>query len=113
MDFIIGLPRTSRGFDSIWVIVNRLTKSVHFIPVRVSYSAERLARVYIQEVVRLHGVPKSIISDRGYHLTSNFWQTFQKKFGTQVNLSTVFPPQTDGSRRGRFRYWRICSVLVC
>ena len=82
MDFIVGLPRTFRGFDSIWVIVDRLTKSAHFIPVRVSYSAERLARVYIQEVVRLHGVPISIISDRGSQFTSSFWQTFQEELGT-------------------------------
>ncbi|CAN4119765.1 unnamed protein product [Withania somnifera] len=65
MDFVSGLSRTSRGFDSIWVIVDRLTKSAHFIPTHSSYSVERSARIYIREVVRLHGVPISIISDRG------------------------------------------------
>lgn len=96
MDFVAGLPRTSRGFDSIWVIVDRLTKSAHFLFVQSSFSAERLARIYIREVVRLHGVPVSIISDRGSQFTSSFWRTFQDELGTQVDLSTAFHPQTDG-----------------
>ncbi|KAH0757160.1 hypothetical protein KY290_020653 [Solanum tuberosum] len=96
MDFVVGLPRTSRGVDSIWVIVDRLTKSAHFIPVHTSYSAERLACIYIREVVRLHGVPVSIISDRGPQFTSSFWRTFQDELGTRVDLSTAFHPQTDG-----------------
>lgn len=96
MDFVAGLPRTSRGFDSIWVIVDRLTKSAHFLPVQSSFSAERLARIYIREVVRLHGVPVSIISDRGSQFTSSFWRTFQDELGTRVDLSTAFHPQTDG-----------------
>ena len=96
MDFVAGLPRTSRGFDSIWVIVDRLTKSAHFLPVQSSFSAERLARIYIREVVRLHGVPVSIISDRGSQFTSSFWRTFQDELGTRVDLSTAFHPQIDG-----------------
>ena len=96
MDFVDGLPRTSRGFDSIWVIVDRLTKSAHFLPVQSSFSAERLDRIYIREVVRLHGVPVSIILDRGSQFTSSFWRTFQDELGTRVDLSTAFHPQTDG-----------------
>ena len=96
MDFVDGLPRTSRGFDSIWVIVDRLTKSAHFLPVQSSFSAERLARIYIREVVRLHGVPVSIISNRGSQFTSSIWRTFQDELGTRVDLSTTFHPQTDG-----------------
>ena len=65
MDFVVGLPRTLGKFDSIWVIVDRLTKSAHFIPVKVTYNAEKLAKLYISKIVRLHGVPLSIISDRG------------------------------------------------
>ena len=65
MDFVVGIPKTLGKFDSIWVIVDRLTKSAHFIPVKVTYNAEKLARLYISEIVRLHGVPLSIISDRG------------------------------------------------
>ena len=64
MDFIVGLPKTTNGYDSIWVIVDRLTKSAHFLAIRVSYSMEQLARLYVKEVIRLHGVPKTIISDR-------------------------------------------------
>ena len=65
MDFIVRIPQTRRKFDAVWVIVDRLTKSAHFIPMAVSYSSERLAEIYIREIVRLHGVPMSIISDRG------------------------------------------------
>ena len=74
MDFVVGLPRTQRKFDTVWVIVDRFTKSVHFIPVAVTYSSERLAEIYIREIVRLHGVPVSIISDRGMQFTSHFWR---------------------------------------
>ncbi|CAN4118126.1 unnamed protein product [Withania somnifera] len=96
MDFMSGLPRTSRGFDSIWVIVDRLTKLSHFIPTHSSYSPERPARIYIREVVRLHGVPISIISDRGTQFTSKFWRAVRRDLGTEVHLSTAFHPQTDG-----------------
>ena len=72
MDFMSGLHHTSQGFDIIWVIIDWLTKSAHFIPIQISFSAERLARIYIREIVRLHGVPVSIISDRGSVFTSSF-----------------------------------------
>ncbi|CAN4099443.1 unnamed protein product [Withania somnifera] len=96
MDFITGLPRSFRKFDSIWVIVDRLTKSAHFLPVKTNYTAEEYARLYIKEIVRLHGVPISIISDRGAQFTAKFWKSFQGSLGTKVNLSTAFHPQTDG-----------------
>ncbi|KAH0655152.1 hypothetical protein KY285_030034 [Solanum tuberosum] len=96
MDFITGLPRTRRQHDSIWVIVDRVTKSSHFLAVKTTDSAEDYAKLYINEIVRLHGVPLSIISDRGPQFTSHFWKSFQKGLGTQVNLSTTFHPQTDG-----------------
>ncbi|XP_019265694.1 PREDICTED: uncharacterized protein LOC109243236 [Nicotiana attenuata] len=96
MDFITALPRSHRKFDSIWVIVDRLTKSAHFLPVRSTYTAEDYANLYIKEIVRLQGVPISIISDRGAQFTAHFWRSFQKGLGTQVNLSTAFHPQTDG-----------------
>ena len=92
MDFIMGLPRSNRKFDSIWVIVDRLTKSAHFLPVRSTYTAEDYAKLYIKEIVRLHGVPVSIISDRGAQFTAHFWRSFQRGLGTQVNLSTAFHP---------------------
>ena len=96
MDFITGLPRTSRQHDSIWVIVDRMTKSSLFFTVKTTYSAEDYVKFYLTKIVRLHGVPLSIISDRGPWFTSHFWKSFQKGLGTQVNLSTTFHPQTDG-----------------
>ena len=96
MDFVVGLPRTLRRHDSVWVIVDRLTKFAHFIPVQTTFIAEQLAQIYTREIVRLHGVPISIISDRGSQFTAQFWQSFQKALGTKVELSTAFHPQTDG-----------------
>ncbi|XP_049348983.1 uncharacterized protein LOC125813541 [Solanum verrucosum] len=96
MDFVTSLPRSFRKFDSIWVIVDRLTKSAHFLPVKTTYTVEEYARLYIKEIVRLHRVQISIISDRGSQFTANFWKSFQKSLGTPVNLSKTFHPQTDG-----------------
>ena len=96
MDFVVGLPKTLGKFDSIWVIVDRLTKSAHFIPVKVTYNAEKLAKLYISKIVRLHGVPLSIISDRGTQFTSKFWKTLHAELGTRLDLSTAFHSQIDG-----------------
>ncbi|GJX94409.1 putative reverse transcriptase domain-containing protein, partial [Tanacetum coccineum] len=96
MDFISKLPRTSSGHDSIWVIVDRLTKSAHFLAIREDYKIERLARLYINEIVARHGVPVSIISDRDSYFTSRFWQSLQKALGTRLDLSTAYHPETDG-----------------
>ena len=96
MDFVTGLPLTPRKKDSIWVIVDRLTKSAHFLAVRIDYSLEKLAELYINEIVRLHGVPISIISDRDPRFTSRFWIKLQEAMGSRVNFSTAFHPQTDG-----------------
>nr|AAV31278.1 putative polyprotein [Oryza sativa Japonica Group] len=96
MDFITGLPRTSSGHDSIWVIVDRLTKVAHFIPVKTTYSGSRLAELYMARIVCLHGVPKKIVSDRGSQFTSNFWKKLQEEMGSKLNFSTAYHPQTDG-----------------
>ncbi|KAI3797676.1 hypothetical protein L1987_32938 [Smallanthus sonchifolius] len=96
MDFITKLPRTSSGYDSIWVIIDRLTKSAHFLPIREDYKVEKLARIYIDEIVSRHGVPLNIISDRDARFTSRFWQSLQKALGTRLDLSTAYHPQTDG-----------------
>ncbi|XP_021979639.1 uncharacterized protein LOC110875744 [Helianthus annuus] len=96
VDFITKLPRTKNGHDTIWVIVDRLTKSAHFLPIREDYKMDKLARIYVKEIVTRHGVPISIISDRDSRFTSRFWQSFQKELGTKVNLSTAYHPQTDG-----------------
>nr|CAD39399.2 OSJNBb0089K24.9 [Oryza sativa Japonica Group] len=96
MDFITGLPRTSSGHDSIWVIVDRLTKVAHFIPVRTTYSGGHLAELYMARIVCLHGVPKKIVSDRGSQFTSKFWKKLQEEMGSKLNFSTAYHPQTDG-----------------
>ncbi|KAI3826809.1 hypothetical protein L1987_00865 [Smallanthus sonchifolius] len=96
MDFITKLPRTSNGYDSIWVIIDRLTKSAHFLPIREDYQVEKLARIYINEIVSRHGIPLNIISDRDARFTSRFWQSLQKALGTRLDLSTAYHPQTDG-----------------
>ncbi|EOY04000.1 Uncharacterized protein TCM_019247 [Theobroma cacao] len=96
MDFVLGLPQTQSGKDAIWVIVDRLTKSAHFLAIHSTYSIERLARLYIDEIVRLHGVPVSIVSDRDPRFTSRFWPKFQEALGTKLRFSTAFHPQKDG-----------------
>ncbi|GJS12022.1 hypothetical protein Tco_0368818 [Tanacetum coccineum] len=96
MDFITKLPKTAAGFDSIWVIVDRLTKSAHFLPIKETDSTEKLTRLYMKEIVARHGIPVSIISDRDSHFTSRVWQSLHKALGTQLNLSTAYHPQTDG-----------------
>ena len=96
MDFVVGLPLTGRKHDSFWLVVDRLTKSAHFMPVRTDYSLDKLAKLYIKEIVRLHGIPISIISDRDPRFTSRFWGKLQEALGAQLNFSTTFHPQTDG-----------------
>ena len=96
MDFVSGFSLTQQKHDSVWVIVDRLTKSAHFIPVRIDYSMDRLAELYVDEIVRLHGVPLSIVSDRDPRFTSRFWKELQSALGTKLNFSTAFHPQIDG-----------------
>ena len=90
MDFVVAHPKRMGKYDSIWVIVDRLTKSAHFNPVKMTYNAEKLAKIYISEIVRLHGVPLSIISDRGTQFTSKFRKTLHAELGTRLDLSTAF-----------------------
>ncbi|GKC82219.1 reverse transcriptase domain-containing protein, partial [Tanacetum coccineum] len=97
MDFITKLPKTAAGFDSIWVIVDRLTKSAHFLPMRETDSTKKLTRLYMKEIVAIHGIPVLIIFDRDSHFTSRVWQSLHKALGTQLNLSTAYHPQTDES----------------
>ncbi|GKE91426.1 putative reverse transcriptase domain-containing protein [Tanacetum coccineum] len=96
MDFMTKLPRNSCWHDTIWVIVDRLTKSAHFLPMREDYKMERLARLYLNEIVARHGVQISIISDRDSRFTSRFWQSMQEALGTRLDISTAYHPQTDG-----------------
>jgi hypothetical protein len=96
IDFISGLPTTQKGLDSIWVIVDRLTKSAHFLPVKIDYRPPQYAKKYIAEIVRLHGIPKTIVSDRGSQFTTHFWEHLHKGLGTSLIRSTAYHPQTDG-----------------
>ena len=96
MDFVTGLPTTLGGKNAIWVIVDRLTKSAHFLAIKKTDRADQLAQTYMSEIVRLHGVPVSIVSDRDTKFTSQFWRAFQKALGTKVHMSTAYHPQTDG-----------------
>nr|GEY05866.1 putative reverse transcriptase domain-containing protein [Tanacetum cinerariifolium] len=96
MDFVTGLPRTPSGYDSIWVIVDRLTKSAHFLPKNKTDSIEKLTELYLKEIVCKHGVPVLVIFDRDSLFTSRFWVSLQKALGTQLDLSTAYRPETDG-----------------
>nr|GEW06849.1 hypothetical protein [Tanacetum cinerariifolium] len=96
MDFITKLPKMNSGHDTIWVVVDILTKSTHFLAIREDYSMEKLARLYIDEIVARHGVPVSIILNRDGLFTSRFWKTLQKALGTRLDMSTSYHPQTDG-----------------
>nr|GEX99062.1 putative reverse transcriptase domain-containing protein [Tanacetum cinerariifolium] len=98
MDFINKLPRTRSGHDSIWVIVDQLTKSAHFLAVREDYKIEKLARLYINEIIARHDVPVSIISDRDNYFTSRFWKSLQKALRTRLDLSTAYHPKIDGQK---------------
>ena len=96
MDFIVGLPRTQKGFDFIWVVVDRLTKVAHFISLKTTYNGARLAEKYMERIVCLHGVPKRIVSDRGTQFTSRFWEKLHESLGTEPRFSTAYYLQTDG-----------------
>eukprot|EP00253_Pinus_taeda_P010865 PITA_10865 len=99
MDFITGLPRTKKSNDSIMVVVDKLSKAAHFIPVQSTYKAVQIAHLFMQNVFRLHGLPKVIISDRDVKFTSTFWRTLFAELGTQLNFSTAYHPQTDGQTK--------------
>ncbi|GJV95399.1 putative reverse transcriptase domain-containing protein [Tanacetum coccineum] len=96
MDFVIKLPKSSQGYDTIWVIIDRLTKSAIFVPMRETNPMDKLARMYLKEVVTKHGIPVSIICDRDPRFASNFWKSLQKALGTSLDMSTAYHPQTDG-----------------
>ena len=105
MDFVVGLPRTPRDLDSIWVIVDKLTKSAHFIPINIIFSLDKLTSLYIREIVRLHGVPSSVVFDRDPRFTFRFWESLNRALGTKLRLSSAYHPQTDGQTE-----WTIQSL---
>ncbi|GKB90458.1 putative reverse transcriptase domain-containing protein [Tanacetum coccineum] len=96
MDFVTKLPKSSQAYDTIWVIVDRLTKSAIFTPMRETDPMDKLTRMYLKEVVTRHGIPLSIICDRDPRFASNFWRSLQNALGTSLDMSTAYHPQTDG-----------------
>jgi hypothetical protein len=96
IDFIVGLPTTQSGYDSIWVIVDQFLKVAHFIPVKTTYKGAKLAELYIARIVCLHGVPKKIVSDRGTQFMSRFWEKLHEAMDTNLNFSSAYHHQTDG-----------------
>ncbi|GKA52623.1 retrotransposon protein, putative, ty3-gypsy subclass [Tanacetum coccineum] len=116
MDLVMKLPKSSGSYDTIWVIMDSLTKSAHILPIREDYKMEKLERIYINEIEARHGVPVSIISDHDSRFTSRFWQALQKALGAQLDMSTAYHPQTDVSpwkgvvrfgRKGKLAPWYV------
>ena len=95
MDFVSGFPLTQKKHDSFWVIVDILTKSAHFLPIQLDYSMDRLVEMYVSEIVRLHGIPLSMVSYRDPRFTSRFWKELQSPLGTRLNFSTALHLQTN------------------
>jgi hypothetical protein len=91
-NFVIGLPQTQKGNDSIWVIIDCLTKVAHFILVKTTFGGATLSRIYLKEIVRLHGIPRKIVLDRGTQFTSKFWMSHQQAMGTKLEFSTAYHP---------------------
>ncbi|GKF20511.1 retrotransposon protein, putative, ty3-gypsy subclass [Tanacetum coccineum] len=102
MDFVTKLPITSSGHDAIWVIMDQLIKSAHFLPMREDYKMDRLARLYLNEIVARYDVPISIISDHDSRFTSRFCQSMQEALGTRLDMSMTYHPQTDSQSVVRF-----------
>jgi hypothetical protein len=96
MDFIVGLLRTQSGYDSIWLIMDRLTKVAHFIPIKTTYSGPQLVELYMSRIVCLHGVPKKIVSDRGTQFTLKFWERLHETLDSQLRFNSDYHPQTNG-----------------
>jgi hypothetical protein len=107
MDFVIGLPRAQSEQDALWIIVDRLTKSAHFLPIKIIDSLDKLAELYVREIVRLYGVPISIVSNRNPLFTSKFWERLQSVMRTKLNFSTLSIHKPTANPREHFKFSRI------
>src|SRR3954468_24677059 len=112
MDFITGFPKTQKGNDAIFVVMDRLSKVAHFLPVRESKTASQLADLYVSIIVSLHGVPSEINSDRGSLFTSRFWGSFQNALGSHLSFSKAFHPQSSGQVERVNKSSKTCSELL-
>nr|GFA39205.1 putative reverse transcriptase domain-containing protein [Tanacetum cinerariifolium] len=114
MDFITKIPKSSQGFDTIWVIVDRLTKLAHLLPIRENDPLDKLARLYLNRIVARHGIPVSIICDRDGRFTSNFWRSFQKALGTDISMSIAYHPETDGQSERTIQTLKdmLCACVI-
>ena len=108
MDFITGLPRTKAGYDSIWVVVDRLTKVAQFIPMKTTYTSAKLAKIYTTRTVCLHGVPRTIVSDRGTQFTSEFWNQLHRLWVLGWSSVQPFIRRQMVRPRESIRFWRTC-----
>ncbi|GJT65930.1 putative reverse transcriptase domain, ribonuclease H-like domain, aspartic peptidase domain protein [Tanacetum coccineum] len=113
MDFVMKLPKSSQGYDTIWVIVDRLTKSAIFVHMRETNPMEKLARMYIKEVVTRHAIPVSVIYDHDPRFASKFWRSLQKALGTNLDMSTTYHPQTDGQSERTIQTSRDNFFVLC
>jgi len=114
MDFVTSLPNTPKGNDAIWVIADRLMKSAHFIPINITFHVAQLAEIYIREILMLHGVPSSIVSDRDSRFTYRFWKSLQEALGSKLRLSSAYHLQTDGQSERTIQsledFLRVCVL---
>ena len=108
MDFVTGLPRSLKGHEAIWVIMNRMMKISHFILVKINYLLNQLAQIYIDEIVSFHGVPVSIVSNRAPKFTSKFWESLHKTLGTNLSLVQPSTRKQMDYQKGLFGLRRIC-----
>src|SRR3954470_14795456 len=112
MDLVPGFPRSQKGNDAIFVIIDRFSKVAHFIPVKEKITATQLAELYISQILSLHGIPLEISSDHGSLFTSRYWRSFQEALGTILHLSTAYHPSHKAKLNESIKCWKTCFELV-